>query len=223
MNDEPGLGETPEGALGKKRSRPCRPGLHLISDCCVYSLRMTAIAPESLDLNLPGASALARAQRGDHEAFAQLISDHESMVFSLIYHFFGDRSRAEELAQDVFLQLYRNLATIESDSHLLFWLRQVATRRCIDVARRSKFRVVSLDDAAEIPAKQRNADPLLDRRLRKLVEELPETQKAVVTLRYQEDLDPSEICRIVGLPVNTVKSHLHRALQALRRKLESPS
>ncbi|HEX2060325.1 MAG TPA: sigma factor-like helix-turn-helix DNA-binding protein, partial [Thermoanaerobaculia bacterium] len=48
-------------------------------------------------------------------------------------------------------------------------------------------------------------------------------QKAVVTLRYQEDLDPSEICRIVGMPVNTVKSHLHRALQALRRKLEKHS
>jgi RNA polymerase sigma-70 factor, ECF subfamily len=166
-------------------------------------------------------SALAKAQLGDHEAFAQLVTDHEAMVFSLIYRFFGDRSRAEELAQDVFLQLYRNLSSIESDAHLLFWLRQVATRRCIDVSRRTRFRVVSLEDAAEVPAHQHVADPLLDRRLRKLVEELPEAQKAVLTLRYQEDLDPSEICRIVGIPVNTVKSHLHRALQALRRKLEN--
>ncbi len=184
---------------------------------------MTAIAPESADLNPPSANVLARAQSGDHDAFAQLVSQHESMVFSLVYHFFGDRSRTEELAQDVFLQLYRNLETIESESHLLFWLRQVATRRCIDVTRRSRFRVVSLDDAAEVPAKQHLADPLFDRRLRKLVEELPEAQKAVLTLRYQEDLDPSEICRIVGMPVNTVKSHLHRALQALRRKLENPT
>jgi RNA polymerase sigma-70 factor, ECF subfamily len=53
-----------------------------------------------------------------------------------------------------------------------------------------------------------------------LIGELPDMQRAVVTLRYQEDLDPSEICRIVGVPVNTVKSHLHRALQSLRRKLE---
>jgi RNA polymerase sigma-70 factor (ECF subfamily) len=184
---------------------------------------MTAIAPEPVELNPSQASVLARAQGGDHDAFAELIERHESMVYSLIYHFFGDRSRAEELAQDVFLQLYRNLATIESDSHLLFWLRQVATRRCIDVARRTRLKSVSLDDAADLPAHPRVADPLLDRRLRQLVEELPETQKAVVTLRYQEDLDPSEICRIVGMPVNTVKSHLHRALQALRRKLENPS
>lgn len=184
---------------------------------------MTAIAPEPVELAPPHATVLARAQAGDHDAFAELITTHESMVYSLVYHFFGDRSRAEELAQDVFLQLYRHLDTIESESHVLFWLRQVATRRCIDVARRTRLKAVSLDDAAEIPAQHRVADPFLDRRLRKLVEELPETQKAVLTLRYQEDLDPSEICRIVGLPVNTVKSHLHRALQALRRKLEKQS
>jgi RNA polymerase sigma-70 factor (ECF subfamily) len=142
------------------------------------------------------------------------------MVYSLTWNFFGDRSRAEEVAQDVFLQLYRNLHTIESDAHLLFWLRQVTTRRCIDVTRRARLKAVSLDDAGDFPADIKIADPLLDRRLRQLVQELPDTQRAVVTLRYQEDLDPSEICRIVGMPVNTVKSHLHRALQALRRKLE---
>lgn len=179
---------------------------------------MTAIVPEAIEFP----AVLTRAQAGDHDAFAELIEQHEAMVYSVGYHFFGDRSRAEELAQDVFLQLYRNIGTIESDSHLLFWLRQVTTRRCIDAARRSRLRAVSLEDV-ELRAVEKNADPLLDRRLKRLVEELPEVQKAVVTLRYQEDLDPSEICRIVGMPVNTVKSHLHRALQALRRKLEKHS
>jgi RNA polymerase sigma-70 factor (ECF subfamily) len=178
---------------------------------------MTAIASEVIDFP----TALTRAQAGDHEAFAQLVEQHESMVYSLAYHFFGDRGRAEEVAQDVFLQLFRNLGSIETDSHLLFWLRQVATRRCIDQTRRSRFKAVSLDDAEEIRASDHAADPLLDRKLKRLIAELPETQRAVVTLRYQEDLDPSEICRIVGMPVNTVKSHLHRALQTLRRKLET--
>jgi RNA polymerase sigma-70 factor (ECF subfamily) len=177
---------------------------------------MTAIVPEAIEFPAP----LTRAQAGDHEAFADLVERHEAMVFSLAYHFFNDRSRAEEVAQDVFLQLYRNLRTIESESHLLFWLRQVATRRCIDQLRRTRMKAVSLEDAGELHAFDRPADPFLDRRLKKLLEELPDVQRAVVTLRYQEDLDPSEICRIVGMPVNTVKSHLHRALQALRRKLE---
>jgi RNA polymerase sigma-70 factor (ECF subfamily) len=177
---------------------------------------MTAIVPEALQFP----TAFTRAREGDHDAFAELIEKHEAMVYSLAWNFFGDRSRAEEVAQDVFLQLYRNLDSIESDSHLLFWLRQVTTRRCIDLTRRARLKAVSLDDAGELPAAQKPADPLLDRRLKRLVEELPDTQRAIVTLRYQEDLDPSEICRIVGMPVNTVKSHLHRALQSLRRKLE---
>lgn len=180
---------------------------------------MTAIMPEAIQFPTTPTS-LARAQAGDHEAFAELIEQHEAMVYSLGWNFFADRGRAEEIAQDVFLQLYRNLRTIESDAHLLFWLRQVTTRRCIDQMRRGRMKAVSLDDAAEVQSIDRPADPLLDRRLRQLIRELPEVQRAVVTLRYQEDLDPSEICRVVGMPVNTVKSHLHRALQALRRKLE---
>jgi RNA polymerase sigma-70 factor (ECF subfamily) len=179
---------------------------------------MTAIVAEALEFPTP----LLRAKAGDHDAFAELIERHEAMVFSLAYHFFNDRSRAEETAQDVFLQLYRNLGSLESDAHVLFWLRQVTTRRCIDQARRVKLRAVSLDDV-ELRAAEKRHDPILDTRLRKHIESLPDLQRAVVTLRYQEDLDPSEICRIVGMPVNTVKSHLHRALQALRRKLEKHS
>ncbi|MEA2489341.1 MAG: polymerase sigma-70 factor, subfamily, partial [Acidobacteriota bacterium] len=115
--------------------------------------------------------------------------------------------------------LYRSLHAIDSESHLLFWLRQVATRRCIDQIRRVKLKAVSLDDVVELRARDEAPDPLLDRRLKQLVAELPDVQRAVITLRYQEDLDPTDICRIVQMPVNTVKSHLHRALQSLRRKL----
>ncbi|MGZ8831330.1 MAG: RNA polymerase sigma factor, partial [Thermoanaerobaculia bacterium] len=146
-------------------------------------------------------------------------SDHGAMVFSLVYHFFHDRSRAEEIAQDVFLQLYRSLDSIESPEHLTHWLRQVTTRRCIDVIRRSKLRAVPLDSIVDIESNDRVADPLFDRKLRTLIAELPDMQRIILTLRYQEDLDPSEICRIVEMPVNTVKSHLHRALQSLRSKL----
>jgi RNA polymerase sigma-70 factor (ECF subfamily) len=143
------------------------------------------------------------------------------MVFSLAWHILNDRLRAEEIAQDAFLQLYRSLDGIESPVHLVRWLRQVTTRRCIDQIRRSRFRVMSLDHAVEVEAVEERADPLLQRRLREMIASLPELQRVVLTLRYQEDLDPSEICRIVSMPVNTVKSHLHRALVALRKKLET--
>ena len=175
---------------------------------------MTAIVTEAI-----AETPLDRARTGDGDAFATIVAVHEAMVFSLAYHFFNDRSRAEEIAQDVFLQLYRKLGDIESPSHLTHWLRQVTTRRCIDQLRRTKLRAVPLETIEEIPSSDRTADPLFDRRMRQLIAELPDMQRVIVTLRYQEDLDPSEICRIVEMPVNTVKSHLHRALQSLRHKL----
>ena len=162
---------------------------------------------------------LRRARDGDADAFAALVTEHESMVFSIAWHFFADRNRGEEIAQDVFLQLYRNLAKIETRAHLVYWLRQVTSRRCIDEVRRAGPRRVSLEDAPELPVAPASGDPLAARRLRELVAALPERQRLIVTLRYQEDLDPSEIGRVVGMPVNTIKSHLHRALLALRKKM----
>jgi RNA polymerase sigma-70 factor, ECF subfamily len=172
---------------------------------------MTAVAQVNDDV-------LQRAQGGDHDAFAELVNDHEAMVYSLALHFGNDRGRAEEIAQDAFLQLYRHLGSIESRSHLVHWLRQVTVRRCIDLGRRSRMVAVPLE-AVELASNDRPGDPFLARKMRELIASLPEVQRAVVILRYQEDLDPSEICRIVDMPVNTVKSHLHRALMSLRRQL----
>jgi len=164
---------------------------------------------------------LQRARGGDHDAFGELVAANQAMVFSIAFHFFGDRDRAADIAQDIFLQLYRNLDSISTPSHLVHWLRQVATRRCIDEVRRARLRAVPLDEVAEFAAADRPADPLLGRTLRRLIGALPEMQRLVVTLRYQEELGPEEISRIVGMRVNTVKSQLHRALLALRRKLEA--
>src|ERR1043166_10082919 len=91
---------------------------------------------------------LERARSGDHDAFAELVGRHEGMVFSIALHFFDDRTRAEEIAQDVFLQLFRSLGEIETDAHLLFWLRQVTSRRCIDGGRRARMRLRSVGDAS---------------------------------------------------------------------------
>lgn len=165
--------------------------------------------------------ALERARAGDHDAFATLIDEHEAMVFGIALHFFGDRGVAEEIAQEVFLQLFRSLGDIASSAHLIFWLRKVTSRRCIDEVRKKRPRGVSLEAVPEIGSPAASSDPLLDRQLRRLVGELPDAQRLVVTLRYQEDLDLDEISRIAGMPVNTVKSHLHRAVGALRKKLEN--
>lgn len=164
--------------------------------------------------------ALARAGTGDPAAFAELVREHESMVFGIALHSLGDRAQAEDLAQDVFLQLYRKIGEIESPSHLVHWLRKVTANRCIDAARRRRFRLVALSDADDTPSVPTEPDLLAAERIRRFLKELPPKQAAVIALRYQEEMELSEIARALEMPVNTVKSHLRRGVETLRRRLE---
>jgi RNA polymerase sigma-70 factor (ECF subfamily) len=153
--------------------------------------------------------------------FARIVADNQSLVFSLAVRFLRDREGAEELAQDVFLQLYRKLGQIESPAHATGWLRRTVCHRCIDEARKRRLRPrIGLDSVPEPLAEAPNPDPLLNDRLRRMVEELPENARMVVLLRYQEDLDPMDIAGMLNMPVSTVKSHLHRSLAVLRGRLE---
>ena len=163
---------------------------------------------------------LARAQRGDHAAFADLVREHQAMVYGMARQFVRNGAVAEELAQEVFLDLFQNLASITSPAHLKFWLRRVASHRCIDDARRRRIRpVVGLDEVPEPAARVSRTDPFLADTLRRYVGTLPEAARMVVIMRYQEDLAPSEIAEVLDMPVNTVKSHLQRSLAILREKL----
>src|SRR5688500_3607939 len=117
-------------------------------------------------------SDLARAQAGDSEAFAEILRGHQAMVFSLARHVLRDPASAEELAQDVFVSLYRNLRQIESAEHLKFWLRRVTSHRCIDVCRRKAHRrECSIDDVTEPAVASGPSDLLLSDRIRRLMAE----------------------------------------------------
>jgi RNA polymerase sigma-70 factor (ECF subfamily) len=153
--------------------------------------------------------------------FTEIVRQHQSMVFSLAYHFLQDRALAEDVTQEVFLQLYRERDSLETEQHVRFWLRRVASHRCIDAARRRKIRPrLAIEEIREPAARESFHDPILSETLRKLVATLPETPRMIVVLRYQEDMDPSEIADAVGMPVATVKSHLHRSLTMLREKMQ---
>lgn len=154
-------------------------------------------------------------------AFVDAVTIHQSLVFSIACHLLHNPSLAEEVAQDVFFRLYRDYHKIQSASHLKYWLRRTTTHRCLDALRRfGKRRPIPLDEIENVlPSAATEHDPILARTLRRLVAGLPASSRAVVVLRYQEDLEPREIARILSLPVNTVKSRLQRALTALRGKL----
>jgi RNA polymerase sigma-70 factor (ECF subfamily) len=131
----------------------------------------------------------------------------------------GTRDLAEDLTQEVFMQMNGNLSAIDSNRHLGFWLRQVTSNRAIDqLRRRARVQLTSLDEEPQLFSAEEASDPLLQRHLRALLADLSPQARAVLLLRYQEDLDPVEIARTLDMPLNTVKSHLKRSLESMREK-----
>jgi RNA polymerase sigma-70 factor, ECF subfamily len=163
---------------------------------------------------------LAAARAGESDGFAALVRLHQARVYGIALRMLTDRVLAEDLAQEVFLQLHHSIRSIDSHQHLVFWLRQVTARRAIDGLRREhRAETLSLDESFGLAVSGNDADPMLRKHLQALIGRLAPMPRAVLLLRYQEDLDPLDIAQTLGIPVNTVKSHLKRSLAALRAQL----
>jgi RNA polymerase sigma-70 factor (ECF subfamily) len=170
----------------------------------------------------------AQSGRMPSQDFRELVVTHQSRVYSIAYRILQDRWTAEEVAQDVFLALSRNLERIESDEHLLAWLRRVAVQRAMDACR---YRASRPDIAGEEYREDRLetavgtleaslVSPSSSSYMAQLVASLPAIQRTAIVLRYQEDMLPREIAELLKMPLATVKSHLQRALKLLRSKAE---
>jgi RNA polymerase sigma-70 factor, ECF subfamily len=177
----------------------------------------------------PGlAQLLQRARANDRDAFRQLVAGCQARVFTLALRLTGQRADAEELAQDVFVQLHAALERIVDAGHLEKWLLLATYHRSIDRIRQrerqgQKLSLEVLGDVPEGRAPESGADPLAASRLYQLLMQLPPDARAVVLLRYQDDLDPLDIAAALDMPVNTVKSHLRRSLQWLREQCAGDS
>jgi RNA polymerase sigma-70 factor (ECF subfamily) len=161
---------------------------------------------------------LESARSGDVSAFAALVRSHQDLVFSAALRMLGSRDAAQDMAQEVFIQLHEKLSAIESSEHLKAWLRRTVTHRSIDHLRRHQLRVAQLPEGDLGDHAPENQDHLLHERLRNSLLQLQPAARAVMVLRYQEDLDPQEIAETLDMPLNTVKSHLKRSLQTLREQ-----
>ena len=171
---------------------------------------------------------LQRAQRGDLPAFRVLLRAQKSRVFSMALRILGNSADAEEVAQDVFLQLHGAIAQIATGEHLKHWLLRAVSHRCIDRLRSQGSRprlvpMAALPEDALATAPDASGDHLAIAQVHRLLPELAAEARAVLLLRYQEDLVPSEIATVLAIPVNTVKSHLRRSLEWLRAQLAGDS
>jgi RNA polymerase sigma-70 factor (ECF subfamily) len=162
------------------------------------------------------------------DGFRDIVERHQSRVYSIAYRILDDRGTAEEVAQDVFLALYRNLDRLQSQEHLLAWLRRVTVQRATDACRRRAGRPEfaadefceerALLDGTGAEHSNSSFESHSTTTIEHMVATLRPAQRAVLLLRYQEDMMPTEISTLLSMPLGTVKSHLQRALKLLRSK-----
>lgn len=173
-------------------------------------------------------NVLQLARTNDRQAFRALVTAYQPRVFSMALRLLGQRADAEDLTQDVFVQLHAVLGGIADTVHLERWLWRTTYHRCIDRLRQHgrqgrKLPLESLECAPEGRAPESGADPLAASHLHHLLLELQPDARVVMVLRYQEDLDPVDIANVLEMPIYTVKSHLRRSLQWLRAQCAGES
>lgn len=155
--------------------------------------------------------------------FNDALHRHQGRVYSIAFRILGDSGVAEEVAQDVFLKLHRSLPRLESEQHVIAWLRRVTCHRATDVLRRRAIRPCTTQNECHedlLPAPIPAAPSPLMNRIERLIFTLTPQQRTVIILRYQEDMEPEDIAIELGMPLATVRSHLQRGLNLLRSKAE---
>jgi RNA polymerase sigma-70 factor (ECF subfamily) len=166
---------------------------------------------------------IERARAGDEDAFRMLMEEHRDRAFGVALRITRSREDAEEVVQQAFVRVWFALDRFRGDSRFGTWLHRIVARRALDRASEMKarrHREDNLDAASEpfvLPGAERR-DVILIRRLEGLMTDLTAAQRAVVTLHYWDEMQVDEIAAALGIPENTVKTHLRRARAALREK-----
>jgi RNA polymerase sigma-70 factor (ECF subfamily) len=180
---------------------------------------------------------LRRLRERDERAFKELVDEHRDKVFNLTYRMLGNRAEAEDVAQEVFISVFKTIDTFREESKFSTWLYRVTVNHCKNrikyLARRHDRDQDELDEASEqdaaaavtAPRPSPRPDRALEgaqteKMLQEAIGELDDDHRVLVVLRDVEDLSIEEICEITGLPDGTIKSRLHRARMALRKKIQ---
>lgn len=169
---------------------------------------------------------VAALRRGEPEAFERLVLAYQHRVFSIALRMLADRAEAEEVAQEVFLRVHRSIRDFRGEAKLSTWLYAITSRLCLNrlkspgrERRAGEAALALVADAHANPGARLEASEL-EAALHRAIAELPDDGRIVVVLRDLHGLAYEEIAAALELPLNTVRSRLHRARMALRTRLE---
>jgi len=168
-----------------------------------------------------------QAQQGNDEAFIQIVETYQKPIYNLCYRMLGEPGAAEDAAQETFLRVYQNLHRYDPSRAFGTWILSIAAHYCIDLLRKKKFVMFSMDaenddgmefelpDASAPDPEAESVKRELHGRLHLLLKDLDETDRAAVIMRYWHDFSEKEIAQSLNLTVSAVKSRLHRSRRAL--------
>ena len=179
---------------------------------------------------------MLRIKRGDRDAFAELVDAWKQPVLNFVTRTLRDPDEAEDVAQSVFVQIYRARDRYQPSARFTAWLFTIARNCCLnELRRRSRHRTESLDAPALDPdndATPQFADPRirtpdelalvdeLELKVEAAVADLPETQRTALLLFQREELPYEDIAKILGVSLSATKSLIHRARETLKQRLK---
>jgi RNA polymerase sigma-70 factor (ECF subfamily) len=170
----------------------------------------------------PDGDLVALTLRGNSEAFATLVERYDRAVYHLAYRTLHDTEEARDVTQEAFFKAFRSLRTFKAGAKFSTWIFAITYHACCDrLSRRKHYSGEELPDRADAAAGPEQRVIALDEasRLRCAIDALPEKYRTVVTLFHLQGKQYEEIATVLGLPMGTVKTHLFRAKEQLRRLL----
>ncbi|KKO53127.1 RNA polymerase sigma factor SigW [Paenibacillus sp. DMB20] len=174
------------------------------------------------------------ARKGDQRAFAEIVELYKDKIFHLAYRMLNNRHEAEDIVQETFLRVYKNLDRYDENQKFSTWIYRIGTNLCIDRLRKRKPSYSldadmndqeGMDGYSMIPSDDRSPETEMllsetQRIIHDSIESLPAKYKTIMLLRYIQDLSLQEISEVLDLPVTTIKTRVHRGREFLRKKLE---
>lgn len=185
-------------------------------------LEAPAIHPADL---IPDSVLVADALAGRSEAFGTLVERYDRAVYHLALRTLRDRDEAADAAQEAFFKAYRSLRTFKPEAKFSTWIFSITYHACCDrLARRKRFSNEEMPERADPSAGPESEAIAGDeaRRLRAAIDALPEKYRTVITLYHLQGKQYEEIASVLQMPLGTVKTHLFRAKEQLRKLLSEP-
>ncbi|HWA00535.1 MAG TPA: sigma-70 family RNA polymerase sigma factor [Caulobacterales bacterium] len=169
------------------------------------------------------AALVLGAQARDQGAFAELVRRRQGWARSLLRRMCANHAEADDLAQEAFMKAWDNMTSLETPAAFPGWFRRIAVTTFLMAKRKQKAVFEVIDDASPVVAEQSSPEAAAGAKidLERALARLSEAERLCVTLNHGEGLSHSEIVEMTGLPLGTVKSHVLRGTEKLRRMLEA--